>query len=117
MSNFFREVIFPAKPKVEVVSYIPETDYRGMTIFDTVWCTPKKQWISLMECIDCDIGNKTLREILEDDQGCEKCRSAGKRKTELSVLAVPASDRSADDEYTAARQVHAGTIVAVCVLP
>lgn len=71
MSKFFREVIFPVKIKEAVSLVSSERDNRGMLIFDTIWCKPKGGWVSLVECIDCNIGIKTFREILEDESGCE----------------------------------------------
>lgn len=75
MTGYFEQVIFPPKPKPVVVPtvisgpiFISETKARAL--FETILCGKKGSWISMVECIGCNMSNKTLEELLEDNVGC-----------------------------------------------
>lgn len=73
--GYFEQIIFPPKPKSVVVHTVvsnpivmSETKARAM--FETIHCVKRSSWISMVECIGCNMGNKTLEELLEDNVGC-----------------------------------------------
>ena len=74
MSEYFEQVIFPPKPKPVVVPVVSRpivmSEIKARAIFETIHCIKKDGWISMVECIGCNIGNKTLEELLNDGVGC-----------------------------------------------
>ena len=76
MSGYFKEIIFPRKERVQVISS-PSPSITGMTetnaraMFEVVYCGKKSGWYSMVECVGCTQANKTLEEILENEVGCE----------------------------------------------
>lgn len=79
MTSYFREIIFPPKPKpVASISSYPIAgrlpgninELKARAMFETVYCGKKDKWFSMVECVKCKEGNRTLEEIIDDDIGC-----------------------------------------------
>jgi len=75
MPEYFRQIIFPPKPKpvsprVVTPDHSRLTELKARAMFEQVYCAKKDGWFSMLECIDCGEANRTLEEIMEDNIGC-----------------------------------------------
>ncbi len=76
MPEYFRQIIFPSKPKPVVTSRIVSSNTGSMdelkarAMFEQVYCSKKDAWFSMLECINCGEANRTLEEIMGDNIGC-----------------------------------------------
>ena len=74
MTSYFRQIVFPQKPKPVVVAPTSSvgvmTETKARAMFETVYCSKKDGWFSMIECINCPMANRTLEEIMEDGIGC-----------------------------------------------
>ncbi len=76
MPGYFSQIVFSPKPKPEVVESDaqPESpamdDLKIRAMFETVFCSKKDNWISMITCITCLEANRSLADIMEDNIGC-----------------------------------------------
>lgn len=70
MVKYFKQIIFPPKPKPIIPDIVVMTSIKARAMFETVYCYKQDKWFSMVECVGCRQSNKTLEEILEDGVGC-----------------------------------------------
>lgn len=73
--TYFKEIVFSPIFKEVVVPTIIQLSktmnvLKARAIFEYINCDRKNGWHSMVDCINCQVSNKTLEELLEDGIGC-----------------------------------------------
>ena len=74
--GYFEEIVFPRIMNEKKILSPPSLTSSSINIsqsritLETIVCSKKSGWVSLVECINCSQAEKTLQEILETNEGC-----------------------------------------------